>query len=100
MFAASHAVAFFDYFRVPYEVAAGSGRPAAPVGELWLADRDRQASPRLYWLRSPAEPGAGGGAGRRGVAGRPGPPGVAAAVLVALAGRTRAAGRRRPGRPV
>jgi peptidoglycan/xylan/chitin deacetylase (PgdA/CDA1 family) len=65
MFAASHAVTFFDYFRVPYEVAAGSGSPAAPVGELWLADRDRQASPRLYWLRA-AGHGSRPATGRRG----------------------------------
>jgi peptidoglycan/xylan/chitin deacetylase (PgdA/CDA1 family) len=65
MFAASHAVAFFDYFRVPYEVAAGSGSATAPVGELWLADRDRQASPRLYWLRA-GQRGPRPGPGRRG----------------------------------
>ena len=66
MFAASHAVAFFDYFRVPYEVAAGSGSLTAPVGELWLADRDRRASTRLYWLRA--------GRARAAVGGRPARP--------------------------
>jgi len=66
MFAASHSFDFFDYFRVPYEVSAGVADPAAPVGELWLADRTRQASPRLYWLRACGSGSAAGPAGRAG----------------------------------
>jgi peptidoglycan/xylan/chitin deacetylase (PgdA/CDA1 family) len=65
MFAATHPFAFFDYFRVPYDVSAGVADPAAAVGELWLADRNRRASPRLYWLRS-AGADAGAGIGRAG----------------------------------
>ena len=55
MFSASHNFAFFDYFRVPYDVRADGADPAAPVGELWLAGQDRHTSPRLYWLREDAE---------------------------------------------
>jgi hypothetical protein len=74
MFSASHEFAFFDYFRVPYQVrgpqlAACQGRRAAPVGRLRPADqggRSGRSAPSLYWLRHGAELPSRTAAGRPG----------------------------------
>jgi glycosyltransferase involved in cell wall biosynthesis len=58
LFRASHAFAFFDYFRVPYEIQIpgddGCLRPSAAVGRLHVAGHDDLAARSLLWLRSDA----------------------------------------------
>lgn len=44
MFESSSAFGFFDYFRIPYQVAGD----ASPPGTLRISDR--RAGPRLHWL--------------------------------------------------
>ena len=56
LFEASHPFAFFDYFRVPYDIRVPSrdGRPRQPaaVGRLHVAGHDNGAARALLWLRS------------------------------------------------
>ena len=57
MFEASHPFAFFDYFRVPYEVSRlraspGPSRTSAPLGRLRTLARGQNPARSLYWLRS------------------------------------------------
>jgi hypothetical protein len=64
MFEASHPFAFFDYFRVPYEVSppgasARSSWTSAPVGRLRVLGRGQDPARFLYWLRSDMIGGAG-----------------------------------------
>jgi glycosyltransferase involved in cell wall biosynthesis len=58
LFTASHPFAFFDYFRVPYDVQVGDDdgcpRPPAAVGRLHVAGHDDRAARSLLWLRSDA----------------------------------------------
>ena len=56
MFTSSERFAFFDYFRVPYEVdasGAGDGLPRG-VGRLGLTERESGPFPSLYWWRAGA----------------------------------------------
>jgi hypothetical protein len=64
MFAATHPFAFFDYFRVPYQVT-GPGLTACgpdghipgqqpPVGQVRLAADGGASGPSLFWLRGEA----------------------------------------------
>jgi hypothetical protein len=59
VFESSHPFAFFDYFRVPYQVTSAShaGMPAA-IGRLQPEDHARHPGPSLLWLVA-------GGHGRR-----------------------------------
>ena len=61
MFEASHPFAFFDYFRVPYDVPASDGMPgqnaAEPVGRLHAARQAEDRARSLFWLRSSANMG-------------------------------------------
>ena len=57
MFETSHPFAFFDYFRVPYELSprrAGvvPSRTSAPLGRLCTLAREQDPVRSLYWLRS------------------------------------------------
>ena len=57
MFEASHPFAFFDYFRVPYEIAPSADpqdQPAVPASVGWLRTLKQADKPRrsLFWLRS------------------------------------------------
>jgi hypothetical protein len=59
VFEASHPFAFFDYFRVPYEISppsAGQDQPTAPASVGWLRALGPGGKPgrALFWLR-PAE---------------------------------------------
>jgi hypothetical protein len=54
MFAATHSFGFFDYFRVPYAIGAGTAAQSAPVGQLRLAAQGShhdRSGPQLFWLR-------------------------------------------------
>src|SRR6516165_2281683 len=59
MFEASHPFAFFDYFRVPYEMSSSQAwqsqsRTPAPVGRLRTLGRAEDAARFLFWLRPDA----------------------------------------------
>jgi len=71
LFKASHAFAFFDYFRVPYDIQStgddGRSGPSAAVGRLHAAGQDDCRARSLLWLRSDAgaaDATAGGQPGR------------------------------------
>jgi hypothetical protein len=71
LFSASHPFAFFDYFRIPYEVRppeerTGHAGAAAFVRVLTVVPRSGQAPRSLMWLDADARPAA------RSVAGQPG----------------------------
>jgi len=56
MFEASHPFAFFDYFRVPYnvvsvEVSRDQSQTSAPVGRLRALSQGEDSSRFLFWLR-------------------------------------------------
>jgi hypothetical protein len=50
MFESSHPFAFFDYFRVPYEIKPGDGGSQPPVGRLTRAAESGIAGRSLFWL--------------------------------------------------
>ncbi len=54
MFEASHSFAFFDYFRVPYDVLA-PGPGVTPVGRLRVGRPQEEVARSLFWLRSGAK---------------------------------------------
>jgi hypothetical protein len=56
MFEASHPFAFFDYFRVPYEISSPGAGPdqsqtPAPLGRLGMLRRPENPERSLFWLR-------------------------------------------------
>ena len=62
MFEASHPFAFFDYFRVPYDVSPPAALPdrsrmLAPVGRLHALRQAEDPVRSLFWLRPDGGPG-------------------------------------------
>jgi hypothetical protein len=61
MFEASHPFAFFDYFRVPYDVmpsavSLGRSQAAATVGRLYTVRQSEEPVRSLFWLRPETMP--------------------------------------------
>lgn len=56
MFEASHPFAFFDYFRVPYDISSspaprGQSPASGPVGQLYPVGQPPDRARSLFWLR-------------------------------------------------